>query len=255
MHIEPFQLWIDIIEEYTDRRLTHYSDRLVAVAALANQLARAFYQMGKYVSGLFQVSLPLHLLWSRKASTLAKCRPARPVAPSWSWASIDEAVEWVAPAWGADSADIRDYTIHEAAKISIESERGDRLGLTLGLELTLFTPTLPTLVAEGAVLKYGQCLLTVVQLSTRKSVEICFTPDVCLVELIKDDDLHVTRAKLTVFHARDSKSGDREPTFCSSLVLLQQMTSPITYIRIGISKGDLPASWYDGLPDQEITVV
>ncbi|KAK0708524.1 heterokaryon incompatibility protein-domain-containing protein [Lasiosphaeris hirsuta] len=104
--------WMQLVERYTDRRLTYVSDRLVAVAGLAQWIRE---QSGEgmdpemYLAGVFRPSLPRHLLWMVKAwktprlpnqPDVAPPRPVPPRAPSWSWASVDSHIEYTGEAFG-----------------------------------------------------------------------------------------------------------------------------------------------------------
>ena len=81
-------LWIDIVEEYTRRELTHEKDKLIAISGIAAQLELAWEDT--YVAGLWRTSLIHHLAWSRHRVPSKNYRPPTAYrAPSWSWASID----------------------------------------------------------------------------------------------------------------------------------------------------------------------
>ncbi|KAF1926229.1 HET-domain-containing protein [Didymella exigua CBS 183.55] len=85
---EALQLWSYVITEFTARHLTYDSDRLLAVANIANQLSPALHS--GYVAGQWTFST-MGLLWYPNDST--RCRRSKPlagrIAPSWSWASVE----------------------------------------------------------------------------------------------------------------------------------------------------------------------
>lgn len=85
---ETLQLWSYIITEFTARNMTCDSDRLLAIANIANQLSPALHS--GYVAGQWTFST-MGLLWYPNDST--KCRRSKPRSghnvPSWSWASIE----------------------------------------------------------------------------------------------------------------------------------------------------------------------
>lgn len=93
--------WKSIVGQYTGRSLSVQSDKLVALAGIADEFARhvaKFYpdKPAQYSAGLWHFDLPRALLWKRShwhSATLA-LRPKDYRAPSWSWASIDEAVSY-----------------------------------------------------------------------------------------------------------------------------------------------------------------
>jgi hypothetical protein len=79
-----FSSWIHLIREYTALQLKFESDRLPALAGIAGVLGQSV--PGRYLSGIWEASLPGGLLWEPLA------RPARrstqACLPSWSWASV-----------------------------------------------------------------------------------------------------------------------------------------------------------------------
>ena len=85
---EVLQLWSYIITEFTARNITYDSDRLLAIASIAQQLSPALHS--GYVAGQWTFST-MGLLWYPNDST--RCRRSKPLAgynvPSWSWASIE----------------------------------------------------------------------------------------------------------------------------------------------------------------------
>lgn len=89
--------WSEIVESYSARSLTFFSDKLPALSAAAEKFGARF--LDSYLARIWKDSLPLHLSWYRK---LGACPPmiARPrayQAPSWSWASINESVQMYPP--------------------------------------------------------------------------------------------------------------------------------------------------------------
>jgi hypothetical protein len=94
--IEEFhRLWYSFIipKHYSRRQLTEQSDKLVAIAGLANRL-KSYRKSMRYLAGLWSGLELEGLLWSAQG-------PGRPfdgkigyVAPTWSWASRDGGVEY-----------------------------------------------------------------------------------------------------------------------------------------------------------------
>ena len=52
-------LWIEIVEEYTRRELTHEKDKLIAISSIAAQLELAWEDT--YIAGMWRTSLIHHL--------------------------------------------------------------------------------------------------------------------------------------------------------------------------------------------------
>jgi hypothetical protein len=89
---DAHQLWLDIVEEYSMLALTKESDRLPALAGLADFLSQKFQTL--YLAGLWQDDLPIQLLWHRCSVMYSSCsRDPGSKIPTWSWASILRASE------------------------------------------------------------------------------------------------------------------------------------------------------------------
>ncbi|KAF2395775.1 HET-domain-containing protein [Trichodelitschia bisporula] len=84
--------WEQIVHEYSRRKLSHSSDKLLALAAVAEEYARIYKLEPKsYLAGLWKDDFPRHLLWTPYPQD-RKPRPATYRAPSFSWASVDSRV-------------------------------------------------------------------------------------------------------------------------------------------------------------------
>lgn len=89
------RLWDDIVGEYSGRKLTHSSDKLVALSGIASSVLAA-NPTKRYVAGLWVDTksktsdpFPYGLLWYVRDP---KHRSTRYLAPTWSWASQTEQV-------------------------------------------------------------------------------------------------------------------------------------------------------------------
>ncbi|KAK5704437.1 hypothetical protein LTR97_003455 [Elasticomyces elasticus] len=85
------QKWCDIVEAYTECILSYTSDKLVAIAGMAQMVSHI--TQCQYLAGLWRKDLEHQLLWK-----VVSPSPAAAVdgtrGPSWSWASVDGGVEW-----------------------------------------------------------------------------------------------------------------------------------------------------------------
>ena len=90
---DTFRLWYDLVEDYTQRRFTKISDRLVAISSLA-KIYGDMIRNPTYVAGLWKEDLIRGLLWHVEGSTLIPKRSTGNIStfheafPSWSWASV-----------------------------------------------------------------------------------------------------------------------------------------------------------------------
>ena len=78
--------WYQLVSNYSGRRLTYQSDKLKAIAGLADIFAK---QTGyHYVAGLWQEDIAAGLMWQATSRGVRR-EPAPTRAPTWSWASTD----------------------------------------------------------------------------------------------------------------------------------------------------------------------
>jgi hypothetical protein len=91
------RLWRGLVELYSGCFLTNPGDKLMAIAGLAVGMQPI---LGEYLAGIWEIGLPRDLLWVTRPSVAGSPPPRRsPVyrAPSWSWASIDGAINYNFP--------------------------------------------------------------------------------------------------------------------------------------------------------------
>ena len=88
--------WLELVAGYSARDLTKRSDRLPAIAGLAEKVRREL-GLGKYMHGIWLGNILPGLLWrrdlERDGQTTEQSRGEGP-SPSWSWASSNGAVEY-----------------------------------------------------------------------------------------------------------------------------------------------------------------
>ena len=102
---EP-RMWRDLIFEYSTRRLTYPDDKLRAISAVSRKIRERSGDV--YVAGLWRSRLCEYLCWRTYFSVLDyspgdsdthNCGGGRASsyrAPSWSWASMNGAIDWSA---------------------------------------------------------------------------------------------------------------------------------------------------------------
>lgn len=89
---DDYDIWYNLVEQYTKCILTNDEDKLVAVSGIAKVFQ--FKLKDEYLAGLWRRILLDDLLWhagpqGNESKGRATSRPQRYRAPSWSWASID----------------------------------------------------------------------------------------------------------------------------------------------------------------------
>ncbi|RTE80270.1 hypothetical protein BHE90_005236 [Fusarium euwallaceae] len=82
--IFQFRSWSDLVQEYSTLQLKYESDRLPALAGIADIVSRIISD--QYLSGIWKANLSSGLLWN-PAKYPAKLSGIAGV-PSWSWASV-----------------------------------------------------------------------------------------------------------------------------------------------------------------------
>lgn len=95
-----WEVWYDIVEDYTSRQLTHPKDKMRAISGIVD--AYSLNTDAKYLAGIWREQLVKGLLWLRKKSCPAKPRVDIYRAPSWSWGGIDGAVRHLQIRWAHD---------------------------------------------------------------------------------------------------------------------------------------------------------
>jgi hypothetical protein len=125
--------WNAVVELYSLGALTYRKDKLVALSGIARTISigeRDALGDG-YLAGLWQSSLPSHLLWTTEKTETSGTRyvtstPSRYddnyIAPSWSWASVEGKISFM---WCQHNYDPKDYlTKFQGAKIGCDSRFG-----------------------------------------------------------------------------------------------------------------------------------
>lgn len=87
---DVYDIWFDMVSDYSRRDLTNETDKLVAISALADYMSRILDD--KYAAGLWHRDMLRGLLWTCQQDDGKRCTPPELyIAPSWSWASIRDA--------------------------------------------------------------------------------------------------------------------------------------------------------------------
>ncbi|KAK5194817.1 hypothetical protein LTS13_007632 [Exophiala xenobiotica] len=85
--------WMSLVSDYSGRKMTHARDKLVALAALAEEFAVVLSQYEpslnpKYLAGFWEHDLLKSLLW-HTVDTAKSPRPTMYLGPTWSWVSTN----------------------------------------------------------------------------------------------------------------------------------------------------------------------
>lgn len=93
--------WWSLLEDYTYRQLSYPAkDKFIALSGIIERVQMNMAE--SYHVGFFRQDIPLALLWNVKHSAIDRDQPAvvdgTYRAPSWSWASLDDAIAFKIPA-------------------------------------------------------------------------------------------------------------------------------------------------------------
>jgi hypothetical protein len=121
--------WHELITEFSKLKLTFETDRLPAVAALAQRM-RTFRRNDIYVAGMWKNSILANLCW-HSTNPDSHTRLVRP-APTWSWATIPgNIVNW---AWSKNTRPIPTVKLLD---LSFTSVGPANVGEAIGASLTV----------------------------------------------------------------------------------------------------------------------
>lgn len=97
------KLWYCLIQDYSRRGLARGSDKLIALAGLVQEAQE--HTSLRCCAGIWLDMLHTELCWVVREDEQAASRAPTYRAPTWSWASIDGAVEPVLPYSGSNPQD------------------------------------------------------------------------------------------------------------------------------------------------------
>ncbi|CZR63565.1 uncharacterized protein PAC_13462 [Phialocephala subalpina] len=106
-----YRIWQRIVEEYSRRSFTDPTDKLPAIAGLADAFQARFRweYSGQYLAGLWVENLAFDLLWQRDESRVHPDMVFNNyIAPSWSWASATFPIAYETPGAGSFAATVLD---------------------------------------------------------------------------------------------------------------------------------------------------
>ena len=85
-------VWLNLVEDYTRRELTYEDDIFPALMGLASKFESS--ELGTFLAGIWERDLAKGLMWQYCGAEIARRRPMKPRAPTWSWASVLGRVEF-----------------------------------------------------------------------------------------------------------------------------------------------------------------
>ncbi|KAK0625596.1 hypothetical protein DIS24_g11081 [Lasiodiplodia hormozganensis] len=117
--------WIEIVQNYSRRRLSVPSDKLPALASIADLFSQVL--PSRYLAGVWAADLHTQLLWYKDAP---QPRPSYYIAPSWSWASSEGEVSYSGkyPVYVVSRLELLDCVVElESEKLPFGAVRSARM--------------------------------------------------------------------------------------------------------------------------------
>lgn len=125
-----FELWNEVVRDYSRCKLTKETDRLVAISGVAASWLEITSTDDEYLAGIWRKTLPYSLLWE---VTGERSPQTSYIAPSWSWASVLGQAQ--VPFFPGDMEDVQDKSEVLDAKVQLAGP--GRFGLVHGGVITI----------------------------------------------------------------------------------------------------------------------
>lgn len=220
-----------VSQSYSRRKLTRAEDKLSAISGLARAFHRHF--RCSYVAGLWDLDLAFAICWRRRGPGQ---RPGLYRAPSFSWASIDAAVEWPlrASMMGMDL---------KVNSIDVQQQSDDLFGRVSSCSLSIQCQLRRALVTARKRISAGSVDLT---------WELRSTSNKLLGTAFMDDDYH-NDGSTSVDCLILNKNGKGQ-----TLLLEQISEGGQRYQRIGVAELlglDEDAEWVPSGPEQSVELI
>ncbi len=216
--LQTFNLWNDLVEEYSKYAFTRQSDKLIAFSGLS----RLFHDTTRdeYLAGLWRSRLAEHLDW-RVYKPAPRCA-SEYRAPSWSWASLNGPVR----PHGLSARTNMQVSILDA---QVQSSKSNAMGRVLGGHIKLNGSV--TKAIYHAVDDASHCLLEV---GTHR-IGVNIYPDALSIGFEEGKEIYSLVLKTEPVFSDHSESHEKPCAAASAVFLvlesLQHMSN--TYRRIG----------------------
>lgn len=134
MTLGTFNLWNDLIKQYSRCDLTEPSDKLHAVAGIAKLFEEVTGD--EYIAGIWKSRFTTMLDWRVYSPKQRRSLGYR--APSWSWASVDSPVI-------PEGVSARSESLVELVKSAVETRTSDRMSTIIGASVMLKARVIPAI--------------------------------------------------------------------------------------------------------------
>ncbi|OTB15246.1 hypothetical protein K445DRAFT_12016 [Daldinia sp. EC12] len=141
---ESHKSWYSMVERFMFCGITYHSDRLPALSGLAQSLSLKTGDI--YLVGIWKSTLVHGLMWRRdRFATLTRQKSCQ--VPSWSWASVEGAIEFcIFTYFNNFSCGVDSYVLLESCEIEAD---GNQFGIVKGGHISLRAPMFPVYTRKG----------------------------------------------------------------------------------------------------------
>lgn len=250
------QMWREIVNSYSVRKLTRIDDKLPALSGIAGLLEER--SGDTYCAGLWEKSLPFDLLWRCDQSGNLQIEKTR--SPSWSWISVNGAVKWPLcqdPNEEQPLKYIKSTTYFECGAESIEVVKVE------GGKIELRTRLRPAIIRRASGCGWREMFDTDWEVHAGIPKPAPFWPD------ISERGLHLNPCRCRdeephVFHLMEvMKSKNTPGSWEEALVVRLIDGSTDEYERVGVAANISSAvrpwitekSWFESLDSRRTTLV
>ena len=245
---QRLNLWCELVEEYTMRRLTNASDRGIAIDGLATELYNTDAGLGTYVWGFFQYRFLEQLFWTRYLiDQPPELTRLEEMAPSWSWWSIHQPISWDERSWLQPN--ISGRRLNAIATVILENAEAAESESAMRKALHISASCVSAIIPEDAILNYGQCRLRLEGTDEHEEVETYFPNDVDITARRDKSDLEVCCANFIEELDEDGKVHKR-----GSLILIRSADDGRYGERIGCDTQDIPLEWYNAAETRSLVI-
>ncbi|KAJ9657647.1 hypothetical protein H2198_004175 [Neophaeococcomyces mojaviensis] len=246
--------WNAILADYTMRRLTHGSDKLVALSGLANKASELL--KCEYLAGTWQVDLHMGLCWyvaplyglMHSGNQMTAFNPLfqgtsrRALeyrAPSWSWASMDGPIEFLMES-DPGVAELTTSSV-EYVDASVQLTTANKFGAVEAAQLTLKAPLKvisSDVLAANAVVRHHRY----------------FNKDTSKIGWYVEDEQKTLEGDLTCMKLATLSYGIGPGMTPENIILILEQTHDGCYRRVGAGTV-LVTEYFDDAPVHTITLV
>ena len=219
--------WHEAITGYSSLKLKKHTDRLPAVAGLAQRFEDA--GLGRYLWGIWEYELPYDICWQytgfrpwRQSFKPGMQSYEISSSPSWTWASVTGGVMWYGPGSRCNQLEA-DVQLQDSDKIVV---CGNAIsGVEVSHDATL----------NKVILRKG-------------SVQVKFIPDVTDWVYVggQTSQKHKKQVEVGEFVTCVRILTNERRSVCMALILRASTTIEGTkYLRVGLSNSDTPNVWFE----------